>query len=705
ALNNWGIITTEVTTTGEAIWSDGVNTVIKENENHYKVVSLNGWTYLLNNITDPQMISKNDSLVVVYHEERELYFLEINSSGIVLKKFLLLRDADVEINDFLYQGNSFYIVGGVANYDGTVLTNATNLALNDVLILEITENYQVTAHALGGAKNDQGLGLIIDGDNFILLFRKEPLTGGDFSASGIGDNILGIAILNNQRQVIKEITINDITKLQGYCLYDNLLCLIIDNQLCYLNSDLAIINKVNLTNTFDYLYIGKNGCLLLAGETKFYLLNLASGKIIGERDNEGYREGKFFATDKGIFCQGSDKNWLIDFYYEDGILTTLYGLTEMVEEKYSPPYDPQIYGKYCQTRRYISRSAIEFTVTKEIEIPLETNIMNGGVYPINYKLLFSGRGYINGNEILNNYALSEEGAVTIDLVGSAGEVNSYHIYVSRKQIAFSAEKYTAADFTVVAGAAFQLSYLIAGLDNIDKIVINDQEMTNFSYNNLTKKLVINLMAPLVYGNHPLVVNKIIYHTEDMTSLSYDLTEEYMVKVIKKDPFIELTNEEAVLHGNCLDSANTIRYFELVLTAKAKETVLSYPLANSEILLSQLELNQEYQATVNLVYDVGGAFYERKKLLNFAFVATNNNIPLGQIMINRYSSSLEKFSISFAPSFSKASLLKAQVADKIIFEKKATADNKLLWLGAVVIVATTATSYGFRFVKRRKDNLI
>jgi hypothetical protein len=699
--SNWGMITEEIIVQAEIIWSDGITSLIKEDEENYLIENRSGWKYDLNDITNPHIVRYLDNLGIIYFQGTELYFLELNQNGMVVNHTLVIRDAMIEINQFFTDDGDFYILGSIANYDHTIISYCQELALKDIMIIKITADHQIFTYALGGAKDEVGLGLIIDGDRSFLFFRKDPLSGGDFAYSGIGNNVLGIAVLDAQMRIINDIAINDVVHFQSYCLYDNMLCLMIDHQLCYFSDSLESIHKVHLNDTFCYTQMGKNGLLLLISSEKIRLFDLGKMEIIGETQNKDYYEGMFLYTNRGILYLHQNKVWLLDFYWDEERLTTLYGLAEMVEEKYDPAYNPQIYGKYQQTTRYQSKVGIEFSLVKEIEVPLEVNIINGGIYPINYKLLFTGKAYIDGNEILNNYALNEEKEVRLDLVGANGEINTFCFFISCKQIAFVEDMHNGADFEVYASQAYKLIYEVTGIQAIEKLFIDGQETTDFVYYQSTNKLIINLVAPHTYGNHQLTINKVTYRNLDHTD-THDLSFTYIVKVIREAPLIELTNINTTMSVSFQDPDKTIRYFEITLMNQDKEEIVSYPIADSEILLPWLALDQEYQAMVNLVYDVGSLHYQRQKLLDFTFIAQANNTPIGHITINRFGDSLEKFSFAFTDSFNKTSLITAKMGDKIIFQKNNNNNHNLLLWSIGVMIISTGVGYGFRKIKHTKN---
>lgn len=702
--SDWGVITKNISTEGEIIWSDGITSLVKEDEENYIIIHQNGWQYFLNDVDNPKVLSQTDTIAVIYWKQKEFYFLRIDKQGNVVDHILVMRDATIKINDFLVCEENVFLVGSIIDYDQTVITSQKEKALKDILILKITSSNQIIAHVLGGLKEEEGLGLIIDGKRSFLFFRKDSLTGGDFEYSGVGNQILAIAILNEQMQPVHEIAINDINHLQSYCLYDNMLCFVIDDQLCYFNEQLESIHKINLNGPFNYTQMGNNGSLLLVNPEKICLFDLAKNYLVGEIPNEEFKEGRYFFTNKGIFYQDFQKTCLLDFYWNEDQLTTLYGIAEVKEETYNPSYDPQIYGTYQKMTKCLSKGELEFSLLEDIEVPLEVNIVNGGIYPLNYQLLFTGKAYINGNEILNNYTLSEEKKVILDLVGANGQITSFQFYISRKQVTFTEDKHNTADFEVTAGEKYQLIYEIEGIEEVEKVVVNGKEIEDFVYHSTTHKLVINLIAPVIYGNHLIEINQVIYRNQNQTAIC-NLGYDYVVKVIKKAPLLELTNLETSISVNCLDNDKTIRYFEIVLLSNNKEETISYPLSDDELIFSQLVQGQKYQATIHLIYDIGSLHYQRHKILDFEFIAQEQNIPIGNIIITRYSDSLEQFLIAFTDRFSKTSLLSAQMGDKKIIQKTENTDNRFLFWSIGVIVISVGLGYGIRKWRRLKNNLV
>jgi hypothetical protein len=198
--SDWGVITKNISTEGEIIWSDGITSLVKEDEENYIIIHQNGWQYFLNDVDNPKVLSQTDTIAVIYWKQKEFYFLRIDKQGNVVDHILVMRDATIKINDFLVCEENVFLVGSIIDYDQTVITSQKEKALKDILILKITSSNQIIAHVLGGLKEEEGLGLIIDGKRSFLFFRKDSLTGGDFEYRGVGNQILAIAILNEQMQ-------------------------------------------------------------------------------------------------------------------------------------------------------------------------------------------------------------------------------------------------------------------------------------------------------------------------------------------------------------------------------------------------------------------------------------------------------------------------------------------------------------------------
>ena len=88
------------------------------------------------------------------------------------------------------------------------------------------------------------------------------------------------------------------------------------------------------------------------------------------------------------------------------VITSLAGDVELVDIEEEYYFDPLVCGKYPFSYFMETRDGLEFSFTNTQLIPLETNVIENGVYPIGYNLRFTGKAYLNDEIVINNYPLN-----------------------------------------------------------------------------------------------------------------------------------------------------------------------------------------------------------------------------------------------------------------------------------------------------------
>ena len=155
---------------------------------------------------------------------------------------------------------------------------------------------------------------------------------------------------------------------------------------------------------------------------------------------------------------------------------TLFGEVTPFKEEVSPHLDYQVFGTYNFKLYFETVGGINFEIDTKFNVPFEANVISGGVYPVGYRLSFTGKGYLDGNQIITNYQLLDSGKHTLVLKGVDSE-KTIEFNVTSSQITFNEQLKRYSDISLVLGDNLNLKlnvklpsdYIISGAVIGDKL--------------------------------------------------------------------------------------------------------------------------------------------------------------------------------------------------------------------------------------------
>lgn len=690
-LSDIKLVKSNITCDRNIIWSDGEYDLV--DEGNIYICKGKMWQYNIGKVSNVNVEIQGKKIIILYEENGALSFLELDNDGKVQKNFIILRD---EINNWSYKfyNNDLYIFGVIENYLDDYNSNK-NLGKKDAILIKIDSTYNKTVKLFGGLLDEEFLDIMIYDNKIYYCVLKDSTTGGDFGYFGENEKSIIFGTLDLNFELGRYLTLNSNSNKAKISYYDDCLFLFLDNHIIKINNSLEVTNIKNI-DSYDYIFIGVNGKVLFKRD-KLCILDLNSYQSI---NIDEYINGIILENNDKLLFLSNEKKFFFDICDNK---TSLFGPMVMINEKYTPLLDKSVYGTYTKNTSYITKGNINADFIETLTIPLEVNIQEGGIYPTNYKLQFTGKGYLNKQPIINNYSLSKEGKNTLELVSCDGKIKTFNFYVEKKQINFSELSSRISDIEVIKNSDYFLKINVKNIDIVNYIVMNDEKIENVKYQN--EILLIPLNSGSEEGINKYHISEINY---DFKSENYNLFVDldYSVNTLSDCPIISITNQNdsKYLYNIDIDVEdydNTLRYIEVIVYDNDIEKNYSFSIANQKIVLDELIKNKQYKACINFVYDVNSTSYLRQELFNFDFTSSSDEIEIGEIEVRQYTSSLEKMSISFKKEFSKNNLVKVNSDNKNIYTKIEFNFMKYIYIGIVIMVISFFSCFIFKKIMKKR----
>ena len=139
-------------------------------------------------------------------------------------------------------------------------------------------------------------------------------------------------------------------------------------------------------------------------------------------------------------------------------------------------YDLNVFGKY-DVKYYYTTDNVDIIIGGNIEVKPKINIVNDGIYDVNLKLEFNGKGVLNNYQIENGYMILKPGSYTLEVIGKDEE--SYKLNFEVQE--------TSSNQTIVKDENISLNTSTAYLDNVNELVINNN-ISQSDISNVPNKL-------------------------------------------------------------------------------------------------------------------------------------------------------------------------------------------------------------------------
>ncbi|MDD4000394.1 MAG: hypothetical protein PHX62_05845, partial [Bacilli bacterium] len=565
-------------------------------------------------------VLKADNYLYIYLTANGVYLNEYDAKGKELVSKELIKNT-LEIEDVLYD-EGLYLFGSIIDYQLEFLeAKKEGKAKADAIVLEFDSNYELQDFEIyGGVLDESFLKAVNYEEGFIVVGCKDPETGGDFGNGGRSNNNLFLARLDNDLALVDKVILTPNSKVLDLCYYKDFFYLATSNSLYKFSGNLQIINKKKFEEDFlvalirddnKYLFLNNNSIEVI-NILNFSSTSLSSALLSGALEIKVFPKALVVRTSLDSFKY--DLISLTDFIdhqlYTPEVKTSrrafgIFGEAELLEELSSPGFNPQIHGLYKIEYCFQTSEGIKFSVFKDKYVEMRVNVSNNNIYPLGYRLIFSGQAELDGKSVLNNQPLTEVGQHRLILTDYSNQKTEIIFYISRIQLSFQETADLEWDLEVVESEEFFLELRVDGFEGrqLKGIIIDGFQNNNLIFNQTKASLSIPLKAPNIVGIKYYYLEKLIY-LEAGVELSHPINQIIKVNVLGNPLNLEITQVSELEYEIYLEDLNqTARYLEVIVFNNQEEYCVIYPLGTQNLIFEGLKAD-DYQVKINLIYDSG-----------------------------------------------------------------------------------------------------
>ncbi len=652
----------------------------------------------------------DNNVYIFYKEQYGDYFhmKKIYNGKIILQKTIENRtNGEFDIVEY---NKCFYIISTINEYSDELFSEAHkksgNLQEKNCLLFKVNSGLEIENLIIyGGKLNDYNYKINYNNGKLYITGMKETLSSGTFGYGGNNDKGYFLSIFDTNLS-LENYAIFD-SEIKTIDFLENDIYVYLNNYLYILNSQLNVKSSLEIASQciFGKMIDKFSTIVINESEVNFYDTNtcklLSSFKFPFDEDFLCY-----FVIDNDLYIK-MQYNYLKIIIYDDSIKNNeyIYDNDELKLENFNikglfgtydakeidtSGFNPSIFGLYELKVEYDN-----FTIPILVRVLERHNVTNGKIYPLNYNLLFSGTGYLNGEEILNNYELVNEGKYQLKLVGKDEEV-IIDFEVKNLDIIFAEESLKVWDFESFPNEEQEISFDVNLNDNfkITNIIINDEDFP-FSFNNNRVTIKLKQYEPGIYD---YCLNKIIYINES-NNKEYveEINKTFKLKVLNNNLILNNTfdkdGDEYHFISNVENNKEGIRYLKFILDGQNEEVCyVSFADENVNLLfnsdLSGLQLIRCY-----LIYDVGKKYYEEQLLFSFEYLFSNTNY-LGTLNVDSNNNEISLIDLKFN---NNKQLKNIKIDNSVVYEYQEINYLSSIITGLVIVMIM----YGIYFVIIKK----
>lgn len=276
---------------------------------------------------------------------------------------------------------------------------------------------------------------------------------------------------------------------------------------------------------------------------------------------------------------------------------------------YDNDFDSLIFGQYDVIFDYGM-----FVLHAKTNVMERANVTNGYLYPVGYNLMFSGKGYLNGEEVFNNYAITQAGEYQLRLIGKEEEI-LINFTVCDMDIKFKEESLKNSDREVRVNQD-----LIVDIQFNNDVIIKDIKVNNESYDfklDEKEKILIIIFNSSESGIVYYTINEITYeylHQTFTDEINYDIIVRYVKEKISLNNKFYNDEENFIFDITILEKNDQIRFLKIVYDDEYQYI----PLKDKYSINIFNDQNNNKNVEFYIVYDVGGELYEEMFLFDIDY---------------------------------------------------------------------------------------
>lgn len=660
------------------------------NENCYKMIGVNDYEYKFTGLQYGKIKEANNQIYVFGLKNNKLIVNIFTKYGIFLEEKILVNN-EVFNYKIKFINNNIYIFGNINNYiDDNLNLEAKNkgLAKSDIVIFQFDLDFNEVNHNLLGGKLNESITDVEVCDQVIYIIgKKDQETGGDLGYGGLDSNSIFIAKLDDNLEFENYIVLDKKFNVENFFSYNSNLYLSTNTNLYSFSKKLIFLDNLKYPEIVKYSHLTEDSELIGLSQTKGYVYDINKMEVIdffSYPDGFDFGEINFFEElDNSVLCEYDDYLVLLDIvkmkdshisdiYTKDKEIidvSTIFGKCTLIRKEEEYYFDPLVCGKYPFSYFMETRDGLEFSFTNTQLIPLETNVIENGVYPIGYNLRFTGKAYLNDEIVINNYPLNIVGNYKLVLLdnNNTEKVIKFSVSEYQRQICDFYQDYY--QYEINKGEDLELNIVVENIeDDFVGLYVNEKLYDISSVKKEENLIAIKVNDFKNLGYHCFYVEKLIYKRNEV--LYEDKIDKYFyVKVNPVLPIFELEiDEENSLIIGVEDADNCLRLIRLYLYNNNFEYYFDYPIHNNSIIINNVNIDQIYNFNMKIGYYTGSEIKYSEEIIAGKIHLKESELIFGNInLLNNYET-INKFSIKINDSIINNELEQLSYLNTNIFLK-------------------------------------
>ncbi|HNZ50584.1 MAG TPA: hypothetical protein PLR16_02360 [Bacilli bacterium] len=675
------------------------------------------WEILFPENEAMKMINRGNQMMIIYQVDGYLMALVVDNNGNLIFSNRIVPNRlgavwDVVITD------EIFICGCIENYEDVAFKEAkTTRSLNkrDAIIMAFNNNLVMTHWKIfGGRENESFTSMAVSDQKIYLVGKKDPYSGGDFGNGGLLKNNNFICSLDYHFNLGDYFVFDNNNSLIDVDFIKESVFVWTNTALYKFDDHLTIIKKRLFESTIFFGIISAFHTFLGFGIENIAIVNLLDlnklADIYCEEINEDTQYQQLDSVIKII--NGYETAYLdvFDFrsfrfppvHYDnlpaEGPIKSIFGEVTIKDKTSLPLFNPLVFGTYTWNINLQTSFGLEYVINRQTLVQKEVNVSENNIYPLGYHLHFTGNALLNGQAIVNNYALNESGIYQLTLIGANNEQYSLSFAVAREQIPFEELPERNWHFETRRSGIVQIDLSLQGdWSNLEGVIINGEAFDDFLFDQVNQRLLVRFKAPDEMGIYHYFIDSIIYR-QDNDRLSYPIKYMFTVNVLGFEPEIvieEINDFEYLIKVN--DDDACARSISVHAVSNLDDYVINLPLSDSNIVFPNLNKKQNYELTYFLNYDIGNHQIASIELLS-AKMSGKNASDFGEITILEKTNQLKKLTLSFLES--KDSITEIIANNHFVYQKPVNNIFSVVLVGGLCFSVSYFLMWGFKKIRHK-----
>lgn len=649
--------------------------------------------------------------------EEYLMGFHVSNQGIIVSQeylldFPIVKNFEVHISDSIFLFGSCLFEDAIQTRLSVKSPVKGNL---DVFLAQFELDLShKSIHFYGGEQDEVFLGVQRTSDSFFMILSKDGISPGDFGNGGIfPNNNLGIVKLDTFGNIKDYIIVQSQIHNFASLFVDEEVFLFYDDKVLSFSFDLKLSEYVKLQDYTKRVFLGPNHEWFLITDSFEYKVYSNTFEESREYGGTEVLFDSLFLIGEGIVLRKNNTYYALDMFYlrntQDISCSIIYcyeykiaTLVTDVFANFTMQADYTIlqkntHGTYILEELVMLSSGSNVTYQKELHILPERNIFEGGMYPMGYRLRFSGRAFIGEEELTNNAPLHYTGDIVIKFLGHQNTVEEIWITLQQIQHHFVEEEilfwdvglqkpdnHFYFDFDIKNGVLHKLQ-----INGIEYAIMKEEGLRHW----------IELTLDTSRNSMLLELEKITYQIGEVEYTQL-LHQTIVLKIFRYSPQVEVfvqSGKEVNIQIQISDVDNTVRGL-MIDTPFIESYQKEYLQYRFDIFVHAESTNSGW-ISLYLMYDIGKKEMCYIKLFDLQLHEAQGRVHIGKVEVIQKTQTYEQLNIQL-PKTALHNFSAISVGPNT-FELEDAQHTLYILIGVGVFMICAPIAYGIKKIYKQK----